>query len=186
MAAVNPVVTRLLIGGVGVIGLGVLAFAAFAPPGCGRTGPSDFDKLQQAREAANTTLATSGAKIKSMHYAVGDAYAVSLSGQTITDDLLRQVKQLGNLSELDLSKSTVTDDQLGLIQELGLTHLLNKLDLSHTAITDAGFNKLDGFLFLSELNLAGTKVTLAAIEAFKRKRQSDPRAKIKTTNVRLK
>ena len=186
MKPLNPLVGRLAIAAVAGTGLVVLGFVAFAPPGCGQSGPSDYDKMQQAKEGASTALTASGAKVKAMHYAIGDAYAVNLSGVTITDDLLRQVKQLGNISELNLSKSTVTDDHLGLIQELGLHVLLAKLDLSNTAVTDAGFNKLDGFVFLSELNLAGTKVTPAAADRLRKKQQSSPTARIKTVTVKLK
>src|SRR5262249_59111150 len=88
---------------------------------------------------------------------------------------LKQVKKLGNIGELNLSKSTLSDDHMALFQELGLGTLVNKLDLSHTAVSDAGFEKLDNLRLLGELNLTGTKVTPAAVERFRQKRQSDAR-----------
>jgi hypothetical protein len=44
---------------------------------------------------------------------------------------------------------------------------------------------LEGSLFLSELNLSGTKVTPAAVSQIKKAREADPKVKIKTTNVKL-
>jgi hypothetical protein len=108
-----------------------------------------------------------------------------MHGLTVTDDLLRQVKELGNVAELDLSRSTITDDHLGLMHELGLHTLLVKLNLGNTAVTDAGLQKLDGCIFLSELNLTGTNVTAGAVDRFKKSRQADTRARVKNTNVRL-
>jgi hypothetical protein len=153
--------------------------------GCSRgDGLSDYDRMKQAQQGAADTLAGAGAKVKAMNYTQGSAWAVNLSGATLSDDLLRQAKALGNVSELDLSRTTVTDDQLGLISEIGLGTLLLKFDLSHTGVTDAGLDKMQGFLLLSELNLTGTKVTPAAVERFKKARQQDQKVRIKNTTVR--
>ena len=154
--------------------------------GCGKQngGESDYDKMARAKQGVADSLASSGAKVQEKQYPVGKGWVVSLRGLTVTDDLLREVKQLGNIAELDLSKSTVTDEHLALMHELGLHALLAKLDLSNTAVTDAALQKLDGCIFLSELNLTGTKVTAAAVEQFKKARQADERARIKNTTVR--
>lgn len=156
---------------------GCLIAALLAQSGCGPSGggPSDNDLRMQAIEQGAEGLRKAGAKVDARHYPQGEAWAVNLSGMTVTDDLIRAVKQLGNVTELDLSKSTVTDEQLGLINELGLPVLLLKLDLGNTAVTDAGFEKLDNMRLLSQLNLTGTKVSKAAVERFKKQRQSDPR-----------
>jgi hypothetical protein len=163
------------------------AFALTVVIGCGKQngGVSDYDKMMAAKQNASTSLADSGVKTAEKQYPLGKAWTVDMRGRSITDDLLRKVKELGTVAEIDLSKSTVTDDHLHLMHELGLHTLLAKLDLSNTAVTDAGLQKLDGCVFLSELNLAGTKVTPGAVERFKKNRQTDPRVRIKNTTVRL-
>lgn len=160
---------------------------ALALSGCQKDGPSDFERMRQAQDNAASTLEGQGAKVKPVDYPQGRAWSVNLHGATISDDLLRQVKQLGRVTELDLSKSTVTDDHLGLINDLGLGTLLLKLDLSHTAVTDAGFEKLVNLALLSDLNLAGTKVTPAAVDRFKQNRLNDPKvpAMFKKPKIRL-
>ena len=137
------------------------------------------------KEGAATSLASSGAKFEEKQYPVGKGWVVNLSRLTISDELLRDVKRLGNIAELDMSRSTVTDDHLRLMHELELHNLLAKLDLSNTAVTNAALEQLDGCIFLSELNLTGTKVTRGAVEQFKKARQSDTRARVKNTNVKL-
>ena len=56
---------------------------------------------------------------------------------------------------------------------MGLCLLCLNIDLSNTAITDAGFQKLETLRFLNNLNLTGTKVSRAAVDAFKKKRAGD-------------
>jgi hypothetical protein len=144
--------------------------------GCGpRDGLSDNERRMLNLQNAAEALRGQGAKVEEKHYPIGDAYAVNLSGMTITDDLLKKVKSLGNISELDFSKSTLNDGHLGVAQEMGMFTLVTNLDLSNTAVTDAGFEKLDNLRFLSQMNLAGTKVTPAAVERFKAKRLKDER-----------
>ncbi len=165
----------------------VLAAALAAGPGCGSRngGPSDYDRAMEARQGTTVSLTNSGAKITEKRYSVGTGWVVDLRGVEVTDDLLRQVKQLGNIAELDLSKTGVTDEHLRLMHEIGLHTLLARLDLNHTAVTDAGLAHLDGCIFLMELNLTGTKVTPAAVERFKKARQSDSRVRVKSTTVKL-
>jgi len=162
--------------------------AAVALAGCrSGGGVSYYEQAKQQEQNLVERMQGQGAKVKELSYPQGRAWSVNLSGLTITDDLLRDVRQLGNVSELDLSKSTITDGQLGLLNELRLTTLLLKFDLSNTAVTDAGFEKLDLFKVLKEMNLTGTKVTPAAVERFKRKRQSDERVipMFKNATIRL-
>jgi hypothetical protein len=162
------------------------AVALVAALGCGEAnGPSDYDKMVASHKGAADALTQAGAKVQKKQYPVGEAWVVDLRGLTITDDLLRRVKDLGNVAELDLSRSTVTDDQLGLIKELGLYVLLTRLDLSHTAVTDAGLDRLDGFIFLANLDLTGTKVSRAAADRLKQRVASDQKSRIKTVNVKM-
>lgn len=143
--------------------------------GCQQKGDglSDYERMQQSQKGAAETLRGLGAKIEERHYPQGDAWAVNLSGQTITEDVLKQVQQLGKVSELNLSRSTITDDQLDFVNQSGLVTVALKVDLSHTAVTDAGLEKLTNMVLLRDLNLAGTKVTPAAVERFKQARQED-------------
>lgn len=185
---IDPSVGRYVVIGVAVLGVAILVAVVFTPTSCGGSGgPSDYDRMVEAQKAAESAAGSQGAKYTLKKYPVGEAYVVDLKGMTITDDLLRQIQTMGKVSELDLSKSTVTDEQLGLINDLGLGVFLFKLDLSHTGVTDAGLAKLGGGgLFLSEVNLVGTKVTPAAVAEFKKKRATNPNARVKSTTVKLK
>lgn len=165
-----------------------VATALLLLSGCGpRDGLSDNDRRMLALQQGAEGLRSLGAKVEERHYSLGNAWAVSLSGMPIREDLLRQVKQLGNISELDLSKSTLNDSHMDLFNELGLGTLATKLDFSHTALTDTGFEKLDNLRLLSQLNLTGTKVTAAAVERFKKKRKEDARimSLFKNPTIRL-
>jgi len=154
--------------------------------GCGHNdGPSDYERMVQAKRDAADSLAGAGAKVHEKQYPIGKGWVVELRGATVTDGLLKQVKQLGNIAELDLSRSTLTDEHIAVMREIDLQVVLTRLDLSDTGLTDAGLAKLTGCIFLSELNLTGTKVTPAAVAKFKKDRQTDPKAKIKNTQVRL-
>jgi hypothetical protein len=160
--------------------------SAVALSGCTKSdGKSDYERMMEDQKSTATSLSGAGVKVQQKQYPVGIGYVVDLRGLTITDDLLKEVKKLGNIAELDASRSTITDDHLKLMHEIGLHTLLAKLDLSNTAVTDAGLGHLEGCIFLSELNLSGTKVTPAAVSQFKRARETDPKARIKTTNVKL-
>lgn len=161
------------------------AVALLAAIGCGKeSGPSDYDKMVQDEQARASTLASAGAKTQKKSYSVGSGWVVDMTGVTVTDNLLREMKQLGDVAELDLKKSTVTDAHLALMHELGLHVVLFKLDLSNTAVTDAGLEHLNGNVFLGDLNLTGTKITAAGIDRFKKSRLADPKVRIKNTNVR--
>lgn len=166
--------------------LAIPALILIGASGCGsgNSGPSDYDKMVEAQKGTSETLAAAGVKVKQKQYPLGIAWVVDMTGVTVTEDLLRKVKALGNIAELDLKKSTVTDAHLGTMRELELHILLAKLDLSQTAISDAGLEKLDGNLFLTELNLTGTKVTAAGVDQFKKKRQASPTVRVKNTNVK--
>jgi len=159
---------------------------ALALSGCGKNdGPSDYEKMMQAKQGAADSLAGSGVKMQEKQYPVGTGWVVDFRGVSVSDELLRQVKKVGNIAELDFARTNITDDQMRLIHELDMQVLLAKLDLSHTAVTDAALDQLDGNLFLMELNLTGTKVTPAAVARFKQKRQADPKVRVKNTTVRL-
>jgi hypothetical protein len=77
------------------------------------------------------------------------------------------------VAELDLSKSNITDAQLPqLAQAAGICFRLN---LSNTAITDAGLASLADMPVLMDLTLKGTKVSPSAAADFKAKRLANPK-----------
>lgn len=164
--------------------LSLLTTAALA--GCGKNdGPSDYEKMVEQKQKASGSLAGSGAKFEEKQFAVGKGWVVDLRGVTVSEELLKQVKALGNIAELNLSKTNVSDDHLRIMHDLDLHVVLAKLDLSHSAVTDAGLVHLNGCIFLMELNLTGTKVSPAAVSEFKKARMADPKAKIKNTSVKI-
>ena len=87
-----------------------------------------------------------------------------LSGKSLTDDGLAQVKYIENLIDLHLKDTQITDG--------GLSHLkgmpsLTKLHLEETAITDDGLVYLKDIPNLEWLNIYGTQVTDAGIDHLK-------------------
>jgi hypothetical protein len=157
-----------------------------AAPGCqGGDGLSDYERAQKPKEEAASAIRAAGGEVSVYHHRLGDGWTVTLRGAQITDDSFRHLKALRRVAELDLSRSTVTDDQLALLNEQDVGTLLVKLDLSHTAVTDAGLEKLTNLYVLFELNLVGSKVTPAGVEAFKKQRQWNPKVLVKKTAVRL-
>jgi hypothetical protein len=145
--------------------------------GCSKgDGLSDYERAHKTETDAATALREAGGELEQKQYTFqgrqGDAWVVALKGMQITDDTFGRLKALGRISELDLSKSTITDDQLEKVNEMGT--FIFRMDLSHTAVTDAGLDHLTSMRALTDLNLAGTKVTPAAIERLKERRRNDP------------
>lgn len=155
-----------------------LAVACLLLPGCGgrdENAPSHYELEVKKQEDAALGLKDVGGEATRKHYPQGSAWAVDLHGARITDGVIADLKKLGHLTELNLSRSAVTDEQLATMSEDKLCNLLLKLDLSHTAITDAGFDKLDKLYIVMDLDLTGTKISAAAIERFRQNRQNDPK-----------
>jgi YHS domain-containing protein/uncharacterized membrane protein len=89
----------------------------------------------------------------------------SIAGTNFSDADLAKLAPLAlNLRWLDLSGTAVTD--AGLAQVAAMRHL-TRLELERTAITDAGLTRLGGLADLESLNLYGTAVTDAALETLK-------------------
>jgi hypothetical protein len=156
----------------------VLLCAALAVlvPSCSKPydGVSDYDREQQAKQAAAEAAKGSGLKMTEKTYPLGKAWVVDMQGMTVSDDHFKRLKEAGNVAELDLSKSTITDDQLGRMRELGACTTLYKLNLSNTAVTDAGLQKMEGLPFLINVNARGTKVTQAGVDRYKGSRANNP------------
>jgi hypothetical protein len=152
----------------------VLALALLLTAGCKRRDDTNYYELeQQKQQQAAATAEGAGIKAVRKTYPQGQAWAVNLSGKQVTDATFASLKNLDHISELDLSNTNVTDAQMAQVNEIG--GLLLKLDLSKTGVTDAGLERLKDLLVLTDLNLAGTKVTLAEVAAFKKSRAQDPR-----------
>ena len=146
---------------------------AISLPGCGGSGESEVDRQKRVQGQAVGSLSAAGAKTTQKKYPQGDAWAVDLSGATVSEAVIADLKRLGRITELDLSKSTITDVELPALNEPSVCGLILKLNLSQTAVSDAGLEKLTNLILLQELNLKGTKVTPAGVERFRKARQAD-------------
>jgi hypothetical protein len=154
----------------------VAAVLGLTAGGCGSdNGPSYYEKDKAIRERSIDFLKERGATFTEHHYRQGDAWAVDLHGLTITDGMLKRLGKVGNITELNFSKSSLTDSQLAVINDRAVSGFLLKLDLSHTAVTDAGLEQLKDLGILSTLVLTGSKVTPAGVERFKKARAADER-----------
>jgi hypothetical protein len=70
---------------------------------------------------------------------------------------------------VSLARTEVTDEDLSLFHDFPYVHIL---DLSHTGIGDAGLAHLAGLEALEGLSVINTKVSDAALDAFRRARPS--------------
>jgi hypothetical protein len=160
---------------------------ALALTGCQKSdGISDYERNKQAAQNLLDGIKAQGAKLEKRRYPQGEAWVVDLTGATITDDLVTQLSKIGFISEMHLGKSTVTDAHLAHMNELKILTYVLKFDLSQTAVTDAGLDSLTYTLGgLSDLNLAGTKVTQAAVDRLKQRRQADPHVPPRYKNTKV-
>jgi hypothetical protein len=119
--------------------------------------------LATADEAeAIAQIETSGGSVRKIAASVEDKeVAFHLSDKEITDDALRPLSSIQNLTWLYLQGTSITDD--GLQHLSGLTKL-TKLHFEKTGIGDSGLVHLAGLENLEYLNLYGTKVTDAGLE----------------------
>ena len=153
--------------------------------GCGRETQSLAEREKKQKTDFVSSLKEQGATVTEKDYPpYGRGYVVNLSGARLTDDTFRDLKGLKRLADLDLSRSTLTDEQMGQLDEV--SNLLVRLDLSNTAVTDAGLEKLKRVYVLFNLNLVGTKVTPAGVTRFQSQRLESPHTRVKKTNVKLK
>lgn len=166
--------------------LGFLLLSAVLS-GCKGDGLSDYEREQNRKEDSLNTLRAQGAKVESKKYPqnprYGNGYVVNLSGLQITDDTFQKLKGLQKVSELDLSKSSISDDQMDKLNEV--IPLILKLDLSNTAVTEAGLEKLTKLNFCFKLILTGSKVTPAGAERFRQQRLARPSTQIKDMKIQM-
>jgi uncharacterized membrane protein len=86
---------------------------------------------------------------------------LDLSGTKITDNALKSIGQLKNLTRLSLDNTAITN--VGLKYLSTLSHL-EHLNLYHTNISDIGLKSLQSLKALSTLHLWETKVTRNGVE----------------------
>jgi hypothetical protein len=159
--------------------------------GCnGGDGLSDYQREENKREQRVSSLRDQGATISTKDYPpYGRGYVVNLSGAQVTPAAFQTLKDLNKqggrqgIAELDLSKSSIGDDLMDQLNEIA--HFLVKLDLSNTAVTDAGLQKLTNLNVCFNLNLAGTQVTPEGVSSFKNERLNRPTTIVKNTNIQL-
>ncbi|HXG11381.1 MAG TPA: hypothetical protein VNK04_16625 [Gemmataceae bacterium] len=180
----NHGIQRLRRAAGGCAGMVVLALVFL--PACKDDGLSELERWKKRQEEAAQSLIDKGMKATRKNYPQGQAWSLDLSGMQLTDDMLRRLKGMGHITELNFSGSTITDDQLAIINDPEIGSLLLKLNLSNTGITDAGLDQLTSPLVLQELNLAETKVTAAGVERFRKRRQQDPKVRWKNITIILK
>jgi hypothetical protein len=146
--------------------------------GCKGDGLSDLQReLNKEQDCANA-LREQGGKVEEKSYPpYGMGYVVNLSGVQITDATFKHLACLKRVAELDLSKSSITDEQMQRLNEVPAYIL--RLDLSHTAVTDAGLAKMTHLYALTTLNLAGTTATPAGVQRLQDRRVADPQTKFK-------
>jgi uncharacterized protein YjbI with pentapeptide repeats len=172
---------------VGVSLLIIVGYWFFPRGGQGQApGTSDFEKAQQESKEAADSIAGQGGSVKDAPNPLGrKAYAVKLSGATISDKIIDDLQTLGIVIDLDLSRAKITDQQLAQLNKVGLTTYLLKLDLSYTDISDAAIEGLKNMTLLKELNLTGSKCTKAGAERFKRSHASDKVSKFPNITVKI-
>jgi Leucine Rich repeat len=81
------------------------------------------------------------------------------------DETLAHVGRLGHLESLELSGTAITD--AGLAHLKGLTGL-RRLTLDRTLVSDAGLAHLEGMTSLTSLNISGSRITDEGILALER------------------
>ena len=98
--------------------------------------------------------------------AAEQVYSLNLASSKATDEGLKILSQLKNLTSLHLENSTVTDAGLAQVAQLSRLQYLN---LYGTGITDAGLAHLEGLSHLKNLYLWKTKVSYDTAMALQEK-----------------
>jgi hypothetical protein len=102
---------------------------------------------------------------KSMHGFKMNGWLIQLPGADISDDLIAKMIEHTRdqaVFQLNFSGSKITDAQLAALDVGKVLQKTVELDLSNTAITDAGLDKLQNFYCITELKLKGSSATKAA------------------------
>jgi hypothetical protein len=140
-----------------------------ALPGCKGDGLSELQRAMKKEQDCANALRQQGGTVEEKKYPpFGEGYVVNLSGAQITDDTFKNLACLKRVAELNLGRSSITDAQMGQLNDVPC--YLVRLDLSHTAVTDAGLDKMNHLYVLLYLNLAGTRITPEAVKRLQERR----------------
>lgn len=159
-----------------------LACVFFLLSGCGSfSGTSEYDQAKQGQQGFADVIAAAGGTAsregKRMHGIEMTGWLVDLTGAEITDELIASIAEVAEkeaVFQLVLSKTNITDDQLGKLDNGNVFQKTVVLDLSGTAITDAGLDKMSNFHCITELNLKGSKATKAGATRLGKKQIANP------------
>lgn len=165
------------------IQIAFLSFAyvavAFVGAGCGHdpNGPGSYQAVMKATQSAQEGLIAKGATLEQKQYpVVGSAWAVDLSGKDVDAETFASLAKLDRIVELNLSNTNIDDDLLDEFETSTVGSVLNDLNLSKNSnLTDAGFEHLSGLLYLTKLDVGGTKITQGAIDKWQKNRAANPR-----------
>ncbi|MFN9974548.1 MAG: hypothetical protein ACK58T_32120 [Phycisphaerae bacterium] len=141
----------------------------FTGCGSGYSGPSEYEQYQKKRMGFVETIQSLGGKAeygeKSMHGFRMSGWLIQLPGADVSDELISQIIEHTRdqaVFQLNFSGSKITDAQLVALDAGKVLQKTVELDLSNTAITDAGLDKLQRLYCLSELKLKGTSASKSA------------------------
>jgi hypothetical protein len=160
------------------VGLAALLLLVSAA-GCGSSdgGPGSYQAVKRAADEAEETLKSKGGTLERKSYPLGSAWAVDLSGCEIDETVTSALENLDHLAELNLKDAKLMDADLERIAGLKNSGFLTDVDLSGTAVTDAGLMHLAEKGFLTKLSVSGSQVTDAGIKEWEQQRASNPSVK---------
>jgi hypothetical protein len=148
----------------------LLFFTSFVMTGCGDsyTGPSAYQQLKMQEEGFGGVIAAAGGSAKkegaTMHGFQMSGWQINLAGGQVTDEIVDAIIEVGKVDPvflLNLSRTGITDDQLARLDSNKVLQKTVELDLSETAISDAGLDRLSNYYCITKLNLKGSKATSA-------------------------
>ena len=150
--------------------------------GCGAySGPSEYERFKQKQDGFSGVIAAVGGTAKkegkTMHGFQMTGWLIDLTDAEISDKLIGQIIEAGQsdaVFQLNFSNSDITDDQLAKLDAGKVLQKTVDLNLSHTAITDAGLDRLSNFYCLSVLNLKGTAATKEGAKRLGDKKIANP------------
>jgi hypothetical protein len=149
--------------------------------GCGMGyGTSEYEQWRNKKENFADLVKQMGGTAEEKYFNMfgqqGMAWIIDLSGAKYTpeqfEEFMESLPAMGYIAGMNFSGTPITDEHLRRIGEGKFGRTCMNLDLSNTAITDAGIDGMTNFNCLNTVNLKGTSVTKAAADRLK-KRQFD-------------
>ncbi|MDZ4687761.1 MAG: hypothetical protein SH850_22035 [Planctomycetaceae bacterium] len=158
--------------------------------GCGLlgpdpNGPGSFAAVSKAAKSAEETLASQGAKLEQKTYPLGTGWVVDLHDKDVNEETFAALKKLGYIAELNLNGTKIADDHTKHFSGEGIGSVLVELDLGKTEVTDEGLKNIKDSLYLTKLNLSGTKATAAGVAQWEQARASDSRIRPEFKKVKI-